>query len=75
MWNSDKEESFDKQRELVLEVAETIIATPDYEFDQEDRLKYYDSLNQCFKKEMKYDLAIIEAKKYVRALYRQMSSL
>lgn len=73
--NKTNLEAFEDQRDLIIEFAKAIIQCKDYEFRDEDKRKYYDSLNQCFRPEMKYELCIDEAKRYVQALYKRASSL
>jgi hypothetical protein len=63
-----KPEVVNEYHDLIIECMKAIISNPAYEFRQEDKKKYYDGLTSSFKPEWKYELTILEAKRYADAL-------
>lgn len=54
-------------QDLTLEFAKALITAPGYEFRQEDKLKYYDPVEQKYKPEWKYELVLKEARRFAHA--------
>ena len=60
-------------QDLIKEFMKAIIANQNYEFRQEDKKKYYNSMTQTHSQLMRYELTVLEATRYADALMARNS--